>query len=289
MRNGLKLFDYFAGDKFGEGISGTQMAALRDHLFNKFVPGLKAELYPEALKRNMEKYSGKGWNEDQIHQLTAREVNAAFGMQDEIWSGRSKFMSDLLRLTALAPDFLESRARFVGQALRPGGAEQRRALLKQGLYMYAGARVLNALSNDGDAKWDPSDAFTWHIKGKTVTIRSVITDAQFAATDFGGFMATRGALIPRAFGEAYHEMRQPKFMKTKGSMVEAAIRGQAPIMLQGLTSSLWQKYIEKKQGVSVAFETFKSIIESTFGAHVQSPPKPRSGTSLKLSSSFRVR
>jgi hypothetical protein len=237
----------------------------------------------------METYNKKGWTEDQLHQLTAREVNNAFGMQNEIWSGRSKFMTDLLRLTFLAPDFLESRAKFVGQALRPGGKEQQRALLRQAVFMYAGARVLNALTNDGDAKWDATDAFAWHVKGHKVSIRSVITDAIFAATDPGGFIATRGALVPRAFGEAYHELKQPKFMKAKGSMVEAAIRGQAPIMLQGLLSGLWKKYVEGNEKEDVAFDTFKSIIESTFGAHIQEPPKARGGTSLKLSTTLRLR
>jgi hypothetical protein len=61
--------------------------------------------------------------------LTASQANAAFGGLNYRLLGRNKTLQDVFRLTFMAPDFTEARARFVGQAAKPYGHEQLTALV----------------------------------------------------------------------------------------------------------------------------------------------------------------
>src|SRR5712692_504048 len=127
----------------------------------------------EALERNRARYPGL--SEDQLNELTAKQANAAFGELNYKMLGRNPTFQDVLRLGLLAPDFLEARGRFVGQALKPYGREQAVALGLGAVTLYAGARILNQIL-DNDPHWAPQDAFNVIHSGKTYRLRTVQGD-----------------------------------------------------------------------------------------------------------------
>ena len=95
------------------------------------------EMATRAYGRNKTRY-GKKLTDDQIQFLTGQQANAAFGELNYDMMGRNKTFQDVMRLVLLAPDFLEARARFVGQAVKPYGHEQFMAAAVRGaLGMYA--------------------------------------------------------------------------------------------------------------------------------------------------------
>jgi hypothetical protein len=281
LRAGLQLFDYDHSDAM-EGIKGVKgfEKDFENHLFGKFIPGLKIETFKKQLGENLKIYKDKGYSEQRIYEMTAQQINNAYGMQNRLFTGRTKITQDLFRLLALAPDFLESRARFVGSAFRPGGRQQAMALMRLGMYMYGSARVLNAVSNGGDAKWNPKDAFTWHVKGHEFSMRSVITDAFFAATDLSAFAVARGALIPRAIYAEGQKAGTPKFMqgKTTSKVIEGVIRSFTPIVAQRPILAELRKQYEKKNGPSVAWETFAGLLEAIAGVREKEEQPESSGS-----------
>ncbi len=80
-----------------------------------------------ALERNQGRYP-KMAPED-LNALTAREANAAFGELNYRLMGRNPTFQDLLRLTLLAPDFLEARSRRTTWSLAPAGEDGRHSVV----------------------------------------------------------------------------------------------------------------------------------------------------------------
>lgn len=198
--HGLMVAHYNAADQFGDGVQsgglitkipgiGPAYHAYTDYLFKSYVPRLKMAMAKNALERNTERYGGK-MSEDQILSMTADQANAAFGGLNYRMLGRNKTMQDVLRLTLMAPDFLEARARFGGQALKPGGREQLAALGLGAAAAYTGARVLNSLLDDKhDPHWDKP--FSLVHGGKEYSLRTVQGDMYDAATDSAKFIKNR--------------------------------------------------------------------------------------------------
>jgi len=180
VEHGLQIADYNALEKFGEGLSsgnlvnkipllGTKITGpYTEWLFHDYIPRLKLSMYREALARNMERYakqlqSGKV-TRDQIVENTAKQANAAFGELNYTWMGRNKTLQDSLRAFLVAPDFLEARSKFVGQAVRSHGREQLVALGLLAATQYITARILNQVMDD-DPHWELKNAFSL-VKGK---------------------------------------------------------------------------------------------------------------------------
>ena len=177
--HGLIVADFDGMSVFQEGVAaggliskvpvvGQIEAKYRDYLFKDYIPRLKMEMATEAAKRNFQRYKGQVKSgkitRDQIFELTANQANAAFGELNYKMLGRNPTVQDLLRLSVLAPDFLEARIRFTGQALKPYGREQATApLLRGAVGMYVSARIINQLLDD-DPHWDRP--FSVVIKGR---------------------------------------------------------------------------------------------------------------------------
>jgi len=242
VKHGVIAFSHNAMSDFAEGvyssglvskipIIGRQMQAYGNYLFQGWIPNLKMEMAKQAYERNTKRYADK-LNKDQIMELTAKEANAAFGELNYEMMGRNKTIQDMFRLVALAPDFLEARAKFVGQAFKPYGREQAAALVRLAAYMTVAAQATNYLVN-GETDW--TQPFSIKIDGKYYTLRSVPGDMMHLVTD------------PRSF--SYHRLN-PTITKP---MIEALtgrnifgqkqdiysqmgdwLKGQAPIPLQGL-------------------------------------------------------
>jgi hypothetical protein len=198
MRWGTQVADYEASRAFSEGSTdgslirkvpglGQVAQAYNEYLFKDFIPRMKMTMGLKALDRNFERY-GKELSSDQIYALSAKQSNAAFGELNYKMLGRNPTFQDLARLTLLAPDFLEARARFVGQALKPFGKEQGRALMVGAVSMYVMARVINQ-AVDNDPHWDKP--FSVVYDGKEYRLRTVQGDIEHLIRDPRNFASMR--------------------------------------------------------------------------------------------------
>ncbi|MGD0342178.1 MAG: hypothetical protein ABSA76_10810 [Bacteroidales bacterium] len=183
IKGGLQLYDFQAKSNFAEGLASLNIAGkipiikdtilpLQEYLFNEYIPKLKITTAEHMLNRNLKKYSKK-YSDDQIYALSADQANVAYGNLNYDLIGRNPTMQHIFRTMALAPDFLEARTKFVGQALTPKGAEQRRALIILGGTLFVASRLLNKLFDD-DYHWDKPFSFVY--KKNEYTMRSVPED-----------------------------------------------------------------------------------------------------------------
>jgi hypothetical protein len=218
------LFSAKALKGLGEGIPGVNVAtdavnALSRWQFEDIIPRMKMKMAMTAFDRNWKSYGtkletealqrqkamGNGRSdadiskaahdsaERMVAELTSKQANAAFGNLNTAFDSihRSKTFKQLLRLTLFAPDFLESRLRYTGQAFTRYGGEQRAALARGALGMYVIARVANALLNNGDTKNDLEHAFTVVSHGRNFSLRSQEGDILHLITDPRGFIYNR--------------------------------------------------------------------------------------------------
>jgi len=198
IEHGLQVSNARAQSEFMDGhneayayrvpVIGRKAQQYGDYLFNDYIPNLKMKTGLDILDRNRERYANK-YSQDQIAELSAKQANAAYGELNYRQMGRNKTMQDVFRLLSLAPDFTEARGRFVAQALRPEGAEQRMALLRLTAVMYGAARVGNMALNNGNPRIDKPFAVTFH--GKDYSLRSVVGDAEHLVSDPRSFIYYR--------------------------------------------------------------------------------------------------
>jgi len=203
IHGGLQVADYDAMELFSEGLKGGGLTAkipgvgkvqnfFNDWLFKDYIPRLKMTMALDAYERNAKRYPNL--SEAQLAELTANQSNAAFGELNYKMMGRSPIVQDALRLSLLAPDFLEARGRFVGQALKPYGREQQVALALGMAGMYVTARALNQ-ALDGKPHWDKP--FSIFHGGREYRMRTVFGDAYEAFTDPRRFVQNRLSPVTR--------------------------------------------------------------------------------------------
>lgn len=210
LDGGLVLGNYNAMASFEEGLStgglfkyvpfaGQYLQRYNEYLFQDYIPRLKHAMASEAFERNLKRFKGEidagKLTEAQTARITANQANAAFGELNYITLGRDPRMQNAFRLMALAPDFTEARARFVGQALSPYGREQLVALgLRGAASMYVTARVVNYILNKGKDVDDPTfrdKPFSIVVNGQEYQQRSLPDDVWKLYEDPNGFMRHR--------------------------------------------------------------------------------------------------
>ena len=209
--------------KLGWGFSeaaADKVDGYNDWLFGKYIPGLKFKTYQHILERNMERFaseleSGQA-SEWQIKNLSAQQANAAYGHLNYAEIGRNPTLQHIFQLVALAPDFLEARAKFVAQAGKGliGGAakvatngkqgskvgyEQLSAIALLAATQVIGGRIANKLIND---EWDMEHPFEIRVGNTYYGFRSVPEDIFKLATDWRAFV---GGRISPLFGKFIQE------------------------------------------------------------------------------------
>jgi hypothetical protein len=207
VSHGLNVVDHSGLEAFSEGVSGggsslfrkvpwlgDKLQTYQHWLFQDYIPRLKMEMATHALERNRGVYakdlaSGK-LTEDQLLHITANQANAAFGELNYEMMGRNKTFQDGLRLAFLAPDFLEARGRFVGQALKGYGREQLTALTLGAATLYITARMMNKMIS-GEYHFEPEHAFDVMHNGRAYSIRTVQGDLLHLAFNPRSFAYTR--------------------------------------------------------------------------------------------------
>lgn len=252
LDHGLVIGEYDPIASFEEGLNakgglvgmvpgiGGMMQKYSGWLFQDYIPRLKSKMAMEAYERNIKRYGNRIANgditTDQVAELTASQANAAFGELNYMMLGRNPGTQAALRMMFLAPDFLEARARFVGQAMKPSyGKEQYAALFRGAMGMYAVSRVLNQLLDD-DPHWDRP--FSLVVHGYEYKMRSLPGDIWHLMTDPHSFVMHR--LNPVAVKSMW-ELGSGKDdfgrRRTMGEQVMDAVRSVAPIPTQGLFKS----------------------------------------------------
>lgn len=129
-----------------------------DWFFTNYLPRLKQKTWETVVERNTDRFQPelKSGEVDQkaVDYLSAQQVNATYGHLNYVDLGRDPTIKHLMRITMLAPDFLESSARTVGQAGKAllgnkSGSEQLQAIAFLAATQYLTARVMNqALTGD---------------------------------------------------------------------------------------------------------------------------------------------
>jgi hypothetical protein len=199
-----------------------------------------------AFDRNVARYGNK-LDPGTIAELTARQANAAFGELNYKLMARNPSVQDFLRLTLLAPDFLEARTRFIGQALKPYGAEQRAALMLMGASLYVTARALNKWLDD-DPHW--TKPFSVFYNGREYKLRTVLGDVSELATDPRRFLYNRFSPWLK-IGATVGTGRDYRGIKLTGwEQVKDALSWLVPIPLGGQEGANTTQRILGSSGVS---------------------------------------
>ncbi len=245
IESGLMVSEFHGAELFGEGLVsgglmhklplvGKPMAAYTDWLFRDYIPRLKISMGVEALARNRVRYAKKmamgKLSEAQLYEITANQSNAAFGELNYKMMGRNATKQDVFRLIALAPDFLEARARFVGQAVKPYGREQTAAIARGALWMYVGSRIMNKVLDD-DYHWDKP--FSVVIDDFEYRLRTIQGDIIHAVTDFNNFVRWR--VNPTLIRPAIEFVTERDIFgrkRTLGQQFEDFYKGHVPIPFQ---------------------------------------------------------
>ena len=252
--------EFGALENFSEGVQASGIAGkipgvgpllqrYTEYLFQDYIPRLKVAMGKEAFRRNTNRYGHK-LSEDEIYGLTARQADAAFGMLNRNFLGkfgRDPTLQSVLRLSALAPDFLEARTRFVAQALKPYGREQLVAVgIRGALGMYVTARILNQLL-DGDPHW--GRPFEVIVNGRVWRVRSVPGDLEHLVEDPRSFVYYRlNPFYTRTALEALTGRDQFGRKRSVADQLTDVLKNAVPIPLQSLTDQrdreLWESLVQ---------------------------------------------
>lgn len=253
IRGGLVVGETTGRELFDEGLAGSSLtkfipgigpkaAALKDWIFQSYIPRLKVATGLNALERNRKAFPNL--SEDEVNHLTANQMNNAFGELNYAMMGRSATMQDAMRLTLLAPDFTEARLGFAGQALTKYGAEQRHALLLGAAALYMTARILNQAIS-GNPQMDAKNAFSVVYNGKAYGLRTVQGDIIHAATDLPSFIRNRlNPVYGRPIMESLSGRDQFGRKRTIGQQALDVAKTPIPISVRGLFSGREQSLTE---------------------------------------------
>lgn len=167
------------------------------YLFHEYIPGLKFKTYEAILRRNQHVYAkdlaaGRVTPSD-IKVLSSEQANAAYGHLNYADLARNPTMQHIAQIGLLAPDFLEARGRFAGQAIKgltgaKVGREQLLALATLAIAQAAGAYVVSRIV---DGEWDKKRPFEFVKGNRRYTVRSVPEDLVNLVTKTRQFIHSR--------------------------------------------------------------------------------------------------
>lgn len=227
------------GAKVKEWADGYQ-----DYLFHEYIPGLKLKTYDHILDRNQKRYVdeiAKGdVSLDQVKYLSAQQANAAYGHLNYADMGRNPTLQHLAQTLLLAPDFLEARTRFTGQAIRgtvsKAGREQLAAIATLAAVQYVGSRIINQLLDD-DPHWN--EPFGVIVGNRRYTMRSVPEDIYKAFSDSRRFISGRlSPLVGKGLLEGLSGVNYRSEPTTIGETLTNIVSGFVPLTLQPATRGL---------------------------------------------------
>jgi hypothetical protein len=269
VEHGLQLVSHNALAEFGEGLAsggllhripilGDYLKKYQEWLFQDYIPRLKATMAEHAVDRAKDYYkedlaSGK-FTWDQLLENVGKQANAAFGEQNYKYLGRDPTLQDALRIVLLAPDFLEARLKFAGQAARPYGREQLTALILGAMIMGVTAQVLNIMFSD-DHKPHWTRPFTIRIGKREYTPRSVVGDIMHLITDPRSFWYHR---LNPLWGRPLLEVSTGRDLQGRKvgviDSVKDILKSWVPIPMQGI--------FKDNMGESIYDSTINALLQS---------------------------
>jgi hypothetical protein len=164
----------------GQAISDV-IDGYQDYLFHHYIPGIKFKTYEAMLGRNSKLYakelaSGEMTLSD-VKITSAEQANAAYGHLNYALLDRNPTIQHFIQMAALAPDFLEARTRFAGQAAKglssKVGHEQFKAIAILAAVQAASAYII---SNVTGGEYDSTHPFEVIHNGRRYFLRSVPED-----------------------------------------------------------------------------------------------------------------
>lgn len=256
IRGGLVAGETTGHELFSEGLTGSSLTrhipvigdklqAYNHWLFNDYIPRLKVATGLHALERNRSRF--KNLSNDELYHLTANQMNNAFGELNYDMIGRSKTTQDVMRLALLAPDFLEARAGFAGQALTKYGREQFAALALGAVTLYVTSRIINKLLT-GEYHFEPKNAFSVVYNKRAYSLRTVQGDILHAINEPGKFIYNR---LNPTFGRTLMEFfsKRDVFGRQRSGLQQLKdfAKTIVPISLRGLINpreqTLWESFL----------------------------------------------
>ena len=256
IRGGAVVGETTGRQLFDEGLTGSSLTkhipyvgkklqAYNEWLFNDYIPRLKVAMGLHALERNRSRFPNMP--EDEMYHMTANQMNNAFGELNYDMIGRSKTTQDIMRIALLAPDFLEARTGFVGQALTRHGGEQFSALALGAATLYITARIINKMLT-GEYRFEPKDAFSVVYNKKAYSLRTVQGDLLHLITEPGKFVYNR---LNPVFGRTLMEFftKRDVFGRQRSGLEQLKDFAQTivPISLRGILhpreQTLWDSFL----------------------------------------------
>lgn len=294
VENGLVIADHDALGQMSEGggsgslvrkIPGAGKLAqfTSDFTFHTLIPRLKMTMAIDAFERNKARYPEL--TEDQLYELTGEQANAAFGGLNYKLLYRNPTAQDMFRMLALAPDFLEARARFVSQAVKPYGKEQFRALVIGAVTMYTVARFANQAVS-GDPHWDkPFSLVVPQPDGsqKEWRLRTIQGDIEHLIRDPQNFTFVRlNPIVARPMVEALMGRDQFGRKQGLGALATDTLKHGIPVAFQNWIRnpqdySLLDSLL---QSMGVSNNTYRSPAERLADDLSNTPPRALTGTQL---------
>jgi len=211
-------------EAFGRAVNiGERLKNYQEFLFQHHIPLVKDAVFEDAYRRNLQRYSrnpagARGavtqmmryvpvvrkfrpvLTNDQIGQLSAHQMNSAFGLVSWRLYGINPTFQHVLRLSLLAPDFQAAQTAFMAQLMSRTGAEQRMAAAIMVGTVYTTARILNEIF-DKNPHWEAKHAFSVIYGNRAYGFRTVASDVVRAFTSTSQFVYHKLAPLPSALGE----------------------------------------------------------------------------------------
>jgi hypothetical protein len=171
------------------------------------------------------------------YKVAGQMANARFGGLNYLAMGRSKELQDIMRLTLLAPDWIESQIRDTGFALaypKIGATD----LARIAIYNFTAARALNYMVSGKPHMEEPFGVVSEDGK-KVFSVRTMPSDIMHAVSDPVGFAANRlNPVTVRTAVEAITGKDKMGHTRSMAEQVSDFFQNMTPIPAQGMVDKL---------------------------------------------------
>lgn len=207
-------------------------AGLDSFLFDKYVPGLKARAYKSLVDRYKSAYPD--WTDSKVAETAAADTNERFGGINYARLGRSAATQNWLRLSTLAPDWLQGEVQSIMRPFGTEGKVARTDMLRATAALWTTARVLNYLNTGQFHPEAPFGVATKDDQGKEkiYSIRTLPTDMLHAVSDPVGFVQNRMSPLVKTGTQMVTGRDEMGRKLAKSNLAVDFLRSVAPIPIQ---------------------------------------------------------
>lgn len=233
--SGKSIFDTVPG--IGPQIADT-MHAVNNALFgmNGYIDRMKlnaALSFEERLRQ-----TNPNLDEMSRYKVAGELANQRFGGLNYTAMGRSTAVRDIMRLTLLAPDWMESNLRDAASTLGPFGKISRQDVARIALANFAVAQTMNYLTT-GKMHLDQPFGVVSKDGKKVYTVRTMPADIMHALMDPRDYAANRlNPVLSRTAVEAITGRDKQGHIRDLGQQITDLVQNVTPIPLQGVANAV---------------------------------------------------